>query len=394
MDKLTKMRILLTINQLKLEQLEEFIKSGDITLDEMIANNLNGNTVNLLRFLQIREKENQTSEEEMIATCKKIENNELNAGEIKKLLLEGRVSREILLKHTSLTDKMISNIENYQKRTTVFSTWANLPELQKGYTDLYFFGQPGSGKSCILASIFYYLEEQGMIINNAHNPEGNKYRNQLRDELSYGILPDSTAAEGVNYIPIELINPDNEGARHPLNFIEMSGELFDGAYEEGISEQNLSAKNYLNNTNRKLIYFVLDYDQHEKSKTFSSGATQSSKMQTILALLDQFGTLNYTEGIYLVVTKSDLFPSGVDRFQYAKQFVESSYKGFIVNCKELQRRYRNNFKVIVYPYSIGDVRFQNMLIKPDLGSPDMVIGDVLTQTFFKKKNFIQKFFSR
>jgi hypothetical protein len=394
MDKLTKIHILLTINQIKLEQLEEFIKSGDISLDEMIANNLNGNTVNLLRLLQNREKQNQITEEEMITTCRKIENNELNAGEIKNLLLEGKVTKGVLLKHTSLTDQMVSKIENYQKRSTSFSTWANLPELQKGNTDLYFFGQPGSGKSCILASIFYYLEEQGMIINNAHNPEGNRYRNQLRDELSYGILPDSTAAEGVNYIPIELINPDNEGARHPLNFIEMSGELFNKAYEGGISEENLAAKNYLNNTNRKLIYFVLDYDQHERSKTFSSGPLQSSKMQTILALLDQFGTLNYTDGIYLVVTKSDLFPYGVDRFQYAKQFIESSYKGFIVNCKELQQRYRNNFKILVYPYSIGEVRFQNMLIRPDLGSPEMVIGDVLTQTFFKKKNFIQKFFSR
>jgi hypothetical protein len=138
----------------------------------------------------------------------------------------------------------------------------------------------------------------------------------------------------------------------------------------------------------------LDYNQHERSKTVSSGPLQSSKMQAILALLEKFGTLNYTDGIYIIVSKSDLFPPNVDRARYAKQFIETSYKGFVVNCKDLQKKYRNNFKVMVYPYSIGEVRFQNMLHQFDLTSPKMVIEDILKETFVTKNNLIGRFFTR
>jgi GTPase SAR1 family protein len=291
-----------------------------------------------------------------------------------------------------MTSDMISKVKNYQKQPTPFLSWSDLPPLQNGYTDLYFFGQPGSGKSCILASIFFYLEQQAMIINNSYNQQGNIYRALLKDEISYGILPDSTAVEGVNYIPFELINHENKGNRHPLNFVEMSGELFNKAYEGGINADSLAARDYLNNSNRKLIYFVLDYDQHEKSKMISSGPSQSSKMQTILALLDDFGTLKYTDGIYIVVTKTDLFPEGVDRYQYAKQFLEGSYNSFLVNCKVLQEKYRNNFDITVYPYSIGQVKFQNMLVQFDLRSPKELIEDILEETFVTKKSFFGKLF--
>jgi hypothetical protein len=394
MDKRTKLQILLTINQMRLEDLRALVQSGDISFDQMIANNLNPAIATQLQEMLNKEKQHQVTEEQMIITCKKIENGDLNAGQIKNLLLEGSITEELLLKHTSLSAEMISKIKNYQKQATPFSSWSDLPPLQKGYTDLYFFGQPGSGKSCILASIFYYLEEQGIIINNVHNPQGLRYRNQLTNEISYGILPDSTAVEGVNYIPIELINLNHANSRHPLNFVEMSGELFNLAYDQGITSDNLAARDYLNNTNRKLIYFVLDYNQHERSKTVSSGPLQSSKMQAILALLEKFGTLNYTDGIYIIVSKSDLFPPNVDRTRYAKQFIETSYKGFVVNCKDLQKKYRNNFKVMVYPYSIGEVRFQNMLHQFDLTSPKMVIEDILKETFVTKNNLIGRFFTR
>ena len=392
MDKITKLQILLTINQIRIEDLTGFIQTGEITLEEMKANGLNPATATQIEEQIARDRQRVVSEAEMIATCKKVENGEMNASQIKNLLLDGSVKEDLLLKHTSLTNEMVSKIINYQKQQTPFLSWSDLPPLQKGYTDLYFFGQPGSGKSCILASIFYYLENEGMIINNVHNPEGLRYRNQLTNEISYGILPDSTAAEGVNYIPLELINPDHKDCRHPLNFVEMSGELFNRAYDKGINSDNLAARDYLNNTNKKMIYFVLDYDQHEKSRTISSGPLQSSKMQAILALLDDFGTLEHTDGIYIVVTKSDLFPSGVDRYQYAKQFLDSNYKSFLVNCKELQRKYRDRFKIIVYPYSIGDVMFQNLLVRPDVTSPKEVVQDILNETFVTRKSFLGKFF--
>jgi hypothetical protein len=393
MDKITKLQILLTINSMKPDDLFRLIQDGDISMDEMIANNLNPSLVTQLQARLTNERQSRITEDQMIAKCRQIEAGEFNAGRIKELMLEGYITEDLLLKHTSLTPQMIARVKSYSKQQTEFLSWRDLPPLQSGYTDLYFFGQPGSGKSCILASIFHYLDSNAMIINNSINPKGNKYRDQLKDEISYGILPDSTAVDGVNYIPLELINHEHKGKRHPLNFIEMSGELFNRAYDGGISEDNLAAKNYLNNTNRKLIYFVLDYEQHEKSKTVYKGASQSSKMQSILALLDQFGTLEHTDGIYIVITKTDLFPAGADRNSFAMQFLESSYKAFLVNCREMKDKYRNRFDITLYAYSIGDVKFQNMLVHFDDRSPKELITDVMRETFTTKKGGWGKFFS-
>jgi len=393
MDKITKLQILLAINQMKVSDLIGFIQSGDITIDEMYANGLNAATGSQIDEQIRKEKEHKVTEEEMVATCKQIENGEYNALRIKSMLLEGAINEQLLLRHTSLTPDLVLKIKNYQKQQTPFLSWVNLPPLKDGYTDLYFFGQPGSGKSCILASVFYFLEKEAMILENTHNPEGLRYRNQLTNEISYGILPDSTAAEGVNYIPLELRNPVHEGMRHPLNFIEMSGELFDRAYGKGIEEGNIGARNYLNNTNKKFIYLIIDYHQHERSRTISTGTLQANKLQAILALLDEFGTLNHTDGIYIVVTKADLFPPGVDRNQFAKDFLERNYKNFIMNCKDLQKKYRDRFKIIVYPYSIGEIKFQNMLIQFDMRSPKELVEDILDQAFVTKKSWIQRIFN-
>jgi len=392
MDKRHKMEILLAINDITVEDLFGMIQSGDITKEEMIANNLNANKILQIQALQSKVVQSKITEEDMIATCREIENGKLDSGKIKKLFIEGAINEELVLRHTSLTPEMIAKIRNYQKQVTPFLSWKDLPPLQKGNTDLYFFGMPGSGKSCILASLFYYMDKQAMvnINNNAYNPEGTKYRLLLKDEISYGILPESTAEEGVNYIPINLKNNDNNENLHPLNFIEMSGELFKKAYEQGINDNTLAARNYLNNTNRKLIYFVVDYDQHVKSRTVSSGASQSSIMEFILAQLDEFGTFKNTDGLYIIVTKSDLFPPGTDRYDYALEFLESNYKSFIANCKDLQKKYKNTnkFDITVYPYSIGEVKFQNMLIQFDMRSPKELIEDILNDTFRGPRNNI------
>ena len=74
--------------------------------------------------------------------------------------------------------------------------------------------------------------------------------------INNGVLPQGTPKDGVNYVPIDLKNPNN-GRIHPLNFIEMSGEKFLDFYRDGETEE-ISSKRYLKNDNRKLLFFVFD----------------------------------------------------------------------------------------------------------------------------------------
>ena len=389
MTTIQKKQILSQINTLNLNDLISLIDDGDITLDEMITEGLSSDKIEGIRTHFKSKQQITVNQSEMISLCNQIEKGDFNVEKIKNLLISDKLTEADLLKYTSLNQDLIYKIQNFNKMSTDFRSWEDLPILEQNRTDLYFFGQPGSGKSCILASIFYYLRENGMIINDAHNPQGNIYRNQLTDEIHMGILPDSTQRDGVNYIPMELRNYSDRSYKHPLNFIEMSGELFDEAYQSGINNNNLAAKNYLDNKNKKLIYFVLDYYMHEK-RANSGGASQSSKMEHILSLLEQFGSLNNTDGIFIIISKSDLFPQGVDRNEFALDFLKTRYLNFYNNCKELQIKY--GFEIKLYPYSIGAVKFQNLLIDFNTIPPSEIIQDVMNYTFVSRKSWINRFF--
>ena len=378
------------INSYNFQELIDLIDSGSLTLTEMINAGLNSYTVNDINQHYAAKKQGSENDTEVVELCKKIEKGEFSAEKIKNLLISGTLTESQLLKYTTLGQDLINQIQNYQKRNTPFDSWNDLPPLEKNRTDLYFFGQPGSGKSCILASIFFYLHHNGMLMNSSQNPRGNVYKDQLINEINVGILPDSTQRDGVNYIPLELRNQNNPSYKHPLNFIEMSGELFDDAYESGISDNNLAAKNYLDNKNKKLIYFVLDYFMENRGMN-SGGTSQTNKAKQILALLDDFGTLKNTDGIFIVISKSDLFPAGVNKNEYAVEFLKKRYLNLYNNIKDKQEQY--GFEIKLYPYSIGEVKLQNLLTTFNMQSPSEIIDDVMDYTFVSQKPWYQRIFS-
>ena len=201
----------------------------------------------------------------------------------------------------------------------------------------------------------------------------------------------------LNYITFELTDPINSGQHHPLNFIEMSGELFDQATMGGVSDNNLNAKNYLNNNNRKILFFVVDYDRHVQNSINPDGNTpQGSKMLTILSLLDQFGTFKNTDGIYILVSKADLFPAGVDAVKYAGDFLNENYMSFINNCKNIKQKYRGEFEIKAYPYSIGNLTLKSSYVyERDYTWAKKMIEEIVAKAFSNRsRGFIGRFFNK
>ena len=311
------------------------------------------------------------AKQDVITFCNEIEDGIWSLDEIKVKILNAVVSYDDIAKYYSesnLTSDNFGKITYYlkSKKNVDFYLWKDLPPLLNDRTDIYFFGQPASGKSCILANLFSYINNEGLIIENTHSLIGTRYKNAIQHEMDLGFLPQSTIADkdGVNYIPFDLIE-DSEmlGRKHPLNFIEMSGELFNDAAEGGVSVDNLNAKNFLDNNNRKLLFFVIDYDMHvQKAKNPDGETPQGAKMLTILSLLDQFGTFRKTDGIYILVAKADLFPQGVDSLQFASDFLNVNYKSFLNNCKEIKKKYRSELGIKAYPYSIGSLSMKSSFV--------------------------------
>jgi hypothetical protein len=333
---------------------------------------------------------NDYRKQQIIDFCNQIADNQKGLEEIKISILNGVVSLEEMsqqLSQSRLTPELFNKIGYYitGKKQVDFYLWKDLPPLLNDRTDIYFFGQPASGKSCILANMFSYIDKQGLIIENTHSLVGTQYKNTIQYEYDLGYLPERTAAssDGVNYITFELTDPIKPEHKHPLNFIEMSGELFDQATMGGVSDNNLNAKNYLNNNNRKLLFFVVDYDRHVQNTINPDGNTpQGAKMLTILSLLDQFGTFKQTDGIYILVSKADLFPPGVDPVQYAGDFLNENYMAFINNCKNIKQKYKGEFEIKAYPYSIGNLTLKSTYVyERDYTWAKKLIEEIVAKAF-------------
>ena len=68
---------------------------------------------------------------------------------------------------------------------------------------------------------------------------------------------------------------------------------------------------------------------------------------------------------------------------------EKKYLQFYNNIKELQKQYK--FEIKLYPYSIGEVKFKDLLTEFNTTSPLELIQDVLNYTFVSKKPWYKIF---
>jgi len=410
MNEITKRQILSTIASIPTDQLLGFIERGEIALGEMLAHGLPQDKQRALRdSLAVSEQQREVDRANRERECERnarvnellsaIEQGGHNVSQIQTYIREGLITENDLLGIRGITPQLAHAISGYSKRDTQFSSWRNLPPLQSGRTDLYFLGLPGSGKTCILASLFRYMHKEGLIdtAGDHYSPEGAKYRNQLREEFSNGILPHTTQMEVLtgdtreyvmNYIPMGLRNIDR-ASLHPLNLLDMSGEMINQTYQDHSGQGTIFTRDYLTNSNRKLIFFVIDYAEHETAQRAVDG-DQASKLEYLLTLLDAQGILNLTDGLYILVSKADQFPPGVDPGTFAKEFLDNNYKNFIRSCQSMRDKHRGQFRITGYPYTVGAVRFQDLVVSYNERSPSFICDRILHHAFQAKKGALNK----
>ena len=385
MDKITKQMILLTINEMELHDLVSWIQTDAINIQEMTNAGLERKKLNAIQEAldDAPPAQEEELEESSSAIYKAIEDDEFSIGRIKDLYNEGSITKQGLLENTSMTEEEIEILDQWPgKGDPIDPKPESLPPLLNNRTDIFFFGVPGSGKSCVLSSLMYYMDSKGLIADNTHNLIGTQYRNQLKDDYSKRVLPDANPVNGIHYMPFDL---RNQSKKHPLNFVDMSGELFRKAYEEGIESIHEKVVEYLEHKNRKIIFFIIDYKVHLRPE-LETGPSQSSLLTTGLQMLDEFGTLKKVDAINVLVTKSDDFPEGSDKEQFASEFMHSKYKNFIENLKDKMNEYdgKNSFEATIYPYSIGKVKFQGLLVEQDLTSAENITLALQQDTFVSK----------
>lgn len=323
-------------------------------------------------------------EQRKIRILEDIKNNEseYSSYRIGELITKGDLTENDLVNAGIITKKALQFLLNPPTFITSLNGWSDLPPLQSERTDIYFFGIPSSGKSCLLSGVLYFADKKGMLRLEVGSRLGYQYANDLMRGVDIGYVPDSTPTEGVNYI--EAIIRDEDGNPHPVNIIEMSGEFFTNTYYASHlnGEKTIGASTYLSNNNRKVICLIIDYKNAITEMNNYSMATQSQQLATVLTLMEKDGTLAKTDALFIILTKSDLLPKGAGDLDAADKFINDKYLGLRRSVKEYSQQY--GFETHIHTFSLG--RF--MLEKTynyDSKTSEIILKDIAAVTFLDKK---------
>lgn len=426
-----KQKILNNIQHFEANELFTYIKSGDIGYEEMKATGkLNHVKQEEIEALQVLERQAQQAEDNFWNECKRkrtikdcnlfiasypnsifktqavalkeqiekdiedqketeLENLKdpsatISLDYLKSLINEGVLTKQDLFDYGIITPKALElflfppdMLKSYK------DNWKDLPKLPVGYTDAYMFGVAGSGKTMVLAGLMASAYKQGILDMNIDNNAGVQFSNQMISSVKMGYVLPSTPTNALNYIAANIHKENPKKKKYPISFIDMSGEHFRKTYEDGQMSDDISAKEYLNNNNRKLILFFIDYGQAVSETKRIENADQGQMLQFALDSFDKDGTLGKTDAIHFIITKSDLMPEGENHEKHAVEFLNEHYKNLINTAKRYCEKYNINApiknKLHVTPFTLGKFMLQNTFIhnpKPSQNLLYRVLGSV------------------
>lgn len=279
--------------------------------------------------------------------------------------------------HGIIRDEVLRSWDNIPRNLTMGNTPTHIP---KGSTEVYFWGVPGSGKTCAMAAILSRARQMGCF--EPREGEGIGYMNQLASiftteaNQSAVLLPPGSDVDTTQYLPLTL-NEIIEGRngridikQHDLSVIEISGEIFECFSREiqGLSfptdehkRTYEQLKAYLKSEdNPKYHFFIIDSQP-------LSNADQMTCLQNAALYFKKSGIFNATtQGISLIVTKSDvLSPHRKEWAKCATQAARDNFYSLVTQLKVIigdKGLGLSDGTLQVIPLSIGEVFFNSLCI--------------------------------
>lgn len=387
MNAIQKQQLLQNANQLDLAVIKRILDQGHISLEEFKDAGLDFDKIEELESVNKTIKKVEENEYEKTNFLNSINLNHSTVDEIQMNLSNGLITISDLQQQTNLSQKTIQLLVNLNTsgRTTIFKTIEDLPPMEEGKTDVYFVGVPGSGKSTILSGLLYIAHKKGLLLNNSHNQGGAQYQDLLINDMRKGLLPAATASGSYNYIPLSL---QGEDGAHPLNVVEVPGENYNQMYNNGDVESFL---NYINNGNKKIIIFVIDSLVHNEG--YSNNANQLDQSLVYANILELFRVnqvLEKTDSVYIVVNKFDAikntryFGDSRQDTELALDFVQNEFLSFVNNCKNAREQSKNQFKIKVVPFSIGEVQMSTFVNYINEEFCFSLLNNIINDSFIQK----------
>lgn len=289
-----------------------------------------------------------------------------------ELIDEGLMTEESWRILNETDRSLLPNLSQYQ----VANPNLKAPE---DCTDIYLFGTPGTGKTCLLMGLAA-AAGNGYVLNMRR--EGGPYASALQQYVSKGVTPGNTPGNYVTVINGQ-VNEQRKSQElyHNINLVEMSGEEFAfriSEHEEvSFESMGTGVTNLLKNNNRKAFFIIVDcsgmevktdmlVQEHNEAgevikeftrKRYVSQLDILNKFVGLFMLPENKNIMDKVDAIHFVVTKSDILGRPEERLAKARELLLERFAspvGFLKNYLKSTRRINYpDYTPMVYTFSLG-----------------------------------------
>lgn len=352
--------------------------SNDIfEISKYIKNNPNSPFLDQAKFLQIKLKQDEIQK-------MKTAPNAYEVGTLLRFINEGVFTKSELINQDVLTNGVFDTINDPDIMDSLPDIQQaidnSVPECKAGYTDVYFFGIPSTGKTCILMGL---SRAESLHINLAHG--GGDYADALQQFIDAGLTVPQTKM-GFAATLEATIDEERSNSQHKINLIEMAGEDFAkkiaGNQEHIFDFESMGTgvTELLSNNNKKVFFLIIDpttnvinykrreitgYDEETGDPIYGLMQIRCNQQNLIAKLVDLFAysgnaeIMKKVDSIHIIVTKADLLGADtIKRDEEALKIFNTKYGNNILTplirlCKEYNINVHTKFRPKLYTFSLG-----------------------------------------
>lgn len=255
---------------------------------------------------------------------------------------------------------------------------------EEGCTDIFFFGTPSTGKTCLLMGL---AGANGTGYSLSMVGKGGQYIADLTIYASNGITPSRTYGKFVTIINGYINDKDRRDneVRHPINLVEMSGEEFALRIAQNpnntvsFEDMGTGATNLLMNNNRKVFFVIVDptkemvpfkYQIEEEGddgimyvvgekKTYISQRIILAKLAGLFTHPRNAKIMEKVDAIHFIVTKADtLGEMQGQRDEKVANLLRENYAAAVGQMGDYVRRTQRinastNYIINAFTFSLG-----------------------------------------
>lgn len=295
----------------------------------------------------------------VVELIKKVENNVVAWEDLEEIFTEDQI--EAIQNYTSAEDLPIVN--DYNK-------------LPRGYTEVYFWGLKGTGKTCAIGATLGYLQHVRKSLDPIICP-GQKYLfdlvNLFQNDGNVCTLPKGSPTGTLPCMAFSFRDKVKTKAYRKAMLIDVAGEVFSGIFkvmnEIRIDKQEEEAIDHLKSCltdsyNNKIHFFIIEYGNDDLLNVPGYGKVRKSQiMQSLVQYFAEQKLFRKSSvSMNILVTKCDRIKDEKLRVCETEKYIENSNWGGVKNhiLKISEQAHTGGIKVKTF--SIGNVFLQDLCI--------------------------------